>query len=146
MRSGGSDVELRDKPPRKVAHWPMNDQKCGGPKGKELPHVLLPQDWRFFRYCGLVPANSPTGGEPVSVRSIDAMSENTCGKVTQRRDDEFYHSWEREVTVAKGGRTAISPAVSKSAHFRSGDEIDWLNWTSQSRAATMRTHSIDDFH
>ncbi len=34
-----------------------------------------------------------------------------------RRDDELWHSWEREVTVAEGGRTATLPAISKAAPF-----------------------------
>ena len=43
------------------------------------------------------------------------------------------------------GRTATLPAMSRSAQFRNGEEIDWLDWTSQSRAATMRIYSIDGF-
>jgi hypothetical protein len=75
-----------------------------------------------------VPASHSEKADRFSARDICARN---------RRDDEFWHSCEREVTVAEGGRTATLPAVSKLAQFRNGEEIDWLDWTSQSRAATI---------
>jgi hypothetical protein len=54
-----------------------------------------------------VPASHSEKADGFSARDICARN---------RRDDEFWCSWERE--VAEGGRPATLPAVSKSAQFR----------------------------